>query len=129
MPSRPIVNTAGYAPTLATHFIVLAGSQMSLASASSPALRELRHEPHLRQLGDRPPTSGRGDLDFTSQLSRIKASGADFMVDWSRYAEGALIIKQMKQMAIDMPYFGSDGQAHPKFRELSGSAAEGAYYP
>ncbi|TMJ92619.1 MAG: hypothetical protein E6G77_25285 [Alphaproteobacteria bacterium] len=71
----------------------------------------------------------RGDLDFTSQLSRIKASGADFMVDWSRYAEGALIIKQMKQMGIDMPYFGSDGQAHPKFRELAASAAEGAYYP
>jgi len=71
----------------------------------------------------------RGDLDFTSQLSRIKASGADIMVDWSRYAEGALIIKQKNQMGIDMPYFGSDGQAHPKFRELAGSAAEGAYYP
>src|SRR5215472_2195512 len=71
----------------------------------------------------------RGDLDFTSQLSRIKASGADFMVDWSRYAEGALIIKQMKQMGIEMPYFGSDGQAQPKFRELAASAAEGAYYP
>jgi branched-chain amino acid transport system substrate-binding protein len=71
----------------------------------------------------------RGDLDFTSQLSRIKASGADMMVDWSRYAEGALIIKQMKQMGINIPYIGSDGQAHPKFRELGGSAAEGAYYP
>jgi branched-chain amino acid transport system substrate-binding protein len=71
----------------------------------------------------------RGDLDFTSQLSRIKASGADMMIDWSRYAEGALIIKQMKQMGINMPYFGSDGQAHPKFRELGASAAEGAYYP
>ena len=71
----------------------------------------------------------RGDLDFTSQLSRIKESGADIMVDWSRYAEGALIIKQKNQMGIEMPYFGSDGQAHPKFRELAGSAAEGAYYP
>jgi branched-chain amino acid transport system substrate-binding protein len=71
----------------------------------------------------------RGDLDFTSQLSRIKASGADILVDWSRYAEGALIIKQMRQMGIDLIYFGSDGQAHPKFRELAGSAAEGAYYP
>jgi branched-chain amino acid transport system substrate-binding protein len=71
----------------------------------------------------------RGDLDFTSQLSRIKASGADIMVDWSRYAEGALIIKQKKQMGIDMPYFGSDGQAHPKFRELGASATDGAYYP
>jgi branched-chain amino acid transport system substrate-binding protein len=71
----------------------------------------------------------RGDLDFTSQLSRIKASGADLVVDWSRYAEGALIIKQMRQMGIDLTYFGSDGQAHPKFRELAAAAAEGAYYP
>jgi branched-chain amino acid transport system substrate-binding protein len=71
----------------------------------------------------------RGDLDFTSQLSRIKASDADILVDWSRYAEGALIIKQMRQMGIDLTYFGSDGQAHPKFRDLAGSAAEGAYYP
>jgi branched-chain amino acid transport system substrate-binding protein len=71
----------------------------------------------------------RGDLDFTSQLTRIRASGADVLVDWSRYAEGALIIKQMRQMGIDLTYFGSDGQAHPKFRELAGSAAEGAYYP
>src|SRR5215813_4713889 len=77
MPSRPIVNTAGYAPTLATHFIVLGGSQMSLASASSPALRELRHEPHLRQLGDRPPASGRGTvrLDERSSSSQRPRGG------------------------------------------------------
>ena len=71
----------------------------------------------------------RGDLDFTSQLSRIKASGADILVDWSRYTEGALIVKQTRQMGIELTYFGSDGQAHPKFRELAGSAAEGVYYP
>jgi branched-chain amino acid transport system substrate-binding protein len=71
----------------------------------------------------------RGDLDFTSQLSRIKASGADILVDWSRYAEGALIAKQMKQMGLNLPHFGSDGQAHPKFIELAEAAAEGMYYP
>lgn len=71
----------------------------------------------------------RGDLDFASQLSRIRNSGADFLVDWSRYAEGALIIKQAKQMGLTMPYIGSDGQAHPKFRELGAAATEGAMYP
>src|SRR5262249_3880259 len=71
----------------------------------------------------------RGDLDFASQLSRIRASGADFLIDWSRYAEGSLIIRQKAQMGIDMPYMGSDGQAHPKFRELAAAAADGARYP
>jgi len=70
----------------------------------------------------------RGDIDFTSQLSRIKQSGADLMVDWSRYAESALIQKQFKQMGLNMPRFGCDGQALPKFRELGGDATNGFYY-
>ncbi len=70
----------------------------------------------------------RGDIDFTSQLSRIKQSGANLMVDWSRYTESALIQKQFKQMGLDMPRFGCDGQALPKFRELGGDATNGFYY-
>jgi branched-chain amino acid transport system substrate-binding protein len=70
----------------------------------------------------------RGDLDFTGQLSRIKASDAELIVDWSRYAEASLIIKQIRQMGINLTYIGSDGQAHPKFRELAGPAADGVYY-
>jgi branched-chain amino acid transport system substrate-binding protein len=35
----------------------------------------------------------RGDLDFTAQLGRIKASPAQALVEWSRYAEGALVAK------------------------------------
>jgi branched-chain amino acid transport system substrate-binding protein len=70
----------------------------------------------------------RGDLDFTSQLSRIKSAGSQILVDWSRYPEGALIAKQYKQMGLDIPRFGCDGQATPKFRELAGDAANGMYY-
>jgi branched-chain amino acid transport system substrate-binding protein len=70
----------------------------------------------------------RGDIDFTSQLSHIKQSGVNLLVDWSRYTESALIQKQFKQMGMDMPRFGCDGQALPKFRELAGDAANGFYY-
>ena len=70
----------------------------------------------------------RGDLDFTSQLSKIKSANADILVDWSRYTEAALIAKQFKNMGLDMPRFGCDGQALPKFRELAGDAANGMYY-
>lgn len=70
----------------------------------------------------------RGDLDFSSQLSRIKSSGAQIMVDWSRYTEAALISKQYKQMAMDIPRFGCDGQATPKFLDLAGDTANGMYY-
>jgi branched-chain amino acid transport system substrate-binding protein len=70
----------------------------------------------------------RGDIDFTAQLGRIKASPAQAMVDWSRYTEGALVAKQFVQTGVNLLRFGSDGIATPKFLELAGSAADGVYY-
>ena len=71
----------------------------------------------------------RGDLDFSAQLSRIRAADAQILVDWSRYTEGALIAKQLQSMGLNLPRFASDGSSHPKFRELAGDAANGWYYP
>ncbi len=70
----------------------------------------------------------RGDLDFTAQLGRIKASSPDALMEVSRYHEGALIRKQMQSMGFKLPHFGLDGHSHPKFLELAGDAANGFYY-
>src|SRR5882757_10880148 len=43
----------------------------------------------------------RGDIDFTAQLGHIKASPAEAMVEWSRYAEAALVAKQYAQSGIN----------------------------
>jgi branched-chain amino acid transport system substrate-binding protein len=69
----------------------------------------------------------RGDLDFTSQLSRIRAANPDFIAQWSRYTEQALITKQVKQAFPNVLHVAGDGT--PKFIELAGEAAEGVYYP
>lgn len=71
----------------------------------------------------------RGDIDFTAQLGRIKASPAQAMVEWSRYTEGALVAKQFVQAGMTMPRFGSDGVASPRYVELGGAAVDGVYYP
>jgi branched-chain amino acid transport system substrate-binding protein len=71
----------------------------------------------------------RGDLDFTAQLTRIRASNPDAIVEWSRYTEGALIHRQIKQMGWDLPRFGSDGIAAPAFLDLARDAANGVIYP
>jgi branched-chain amino acid transport system substrate-binding protein len=70
----------------------------------------------------------RGDLDFTAQLGRIKASPAQILVEWSRYAEGALVAKQFKQMNMTLPRFGCDGVALPKYIELGGDAVNDVFY-
>ena len=71
----------------------------------------------------------RGDLDFTGQLTRIRAANPDAIVEWSRYTEGALIHRQIRQMGWDVPRFGSDGIAAPAFLDLAKEAANGVIYP
>jgi branched-chain amino acid transport system substrate-binding protein len=71
----------------------------------------------------------RGDVDFTAQLTKIRAANPDALVDWSRYTEGALIQRQLRQHGMgDLPRFGSDGIAPPAFLELAGDAANGVIY-
>jgi branched-chain amino acid transport system substrate-binding protein len=70
----------------------------------------------------------RGDLDFTAQLGHIKASTAQALVEWSRYAEGALVAKQFLQMNMSLPRFGCDGVAIPKYVDLGGDAVNGVFY-
>ena len=50
-------------------------------------------------------------------------------MEWSRYTEGALIHRQIKQMGWDLPRFGSDGIAAPAFLDLAKDAANGVIYP
>ncbi len=80
----------------------------------------------IEQVADEKYT--RGDLDFTAQLARIKNANPDFVVEWSRYAEGALIAKQRLQAGIGAPFLGSDGAAHPKYLELGTPSVNGIYY-
>jgi branched-chain amino acid transport system substrate-binding protein len=70
----------------------------------------------------------RGDIDFTAQLGHIKASSAQALVEWSRYAEAALVAKQYVQTGLNLVRFGSDGLATPKYIELGGSAVDGVYF-
>jgi branched-chain amino acid transport system substrate-binding protein len=70
----------------------------------------------------------RGDLDFTAQLGKIKASPAEALIEWSRYTEGALVAKQFLQLGMTVPRFGSDGVAIPKYIELGGDAVNGVFY-
>src|SRR5439155_21472116 len=66
----------------------------------------------------------RGDVDFTAQLTKMRAANVEAIVDWSRYTEGALIQRQLRQHNMsDLPRFGSDGIAPPAFLELAGEAA------
>jgi branched-chain amino acid transport system substrate-binding protein len=66
-----------------------------------------------------------GDTDMTSQLTKIKASGAQAVVMWTAGKEAATVAANMKQLGMTVPLVGSHGNARKEFVTGAGAAAEG----
>jgi branched-chain amino acid transport system substrate-binding protein len=69
-----------------------------------------------------------GDTDMTAQLTKIKNSGADAIVMWTAGAEAAIIAKEVKDLGIEQPLYGSHGIARKEFIDGAGAAAEGVTF-
>jgi len=69
-----------------------------------------------------------GDQDFTAQLTSIKESGAEAIFAPGNFTESALIMKQAKELGIDLPLLGGDTWETPEVIEIAGEAAEGAVF-
>jgi branched-chain amino acid transport system substrate-binding protein len=73
-------------------------------------------------------TFNAGDADMTAQLTKIKNSDAEAIVMWTAGAEAATIAKNVKDLGIDLPFFGSHGIARREFIEGAGDAGEGVRF-
>lgn len=65
-----------------------------------------------------------GETDFTAQLGRIKNSNPDAVLIWGNAKESALIIKQLRDMGLNQPVYGSDRMVSEEFLRLAGPLAE-----
>lgn len=66
-----------------------------------------------------------GDKDFKAQLTKIKSLNPDCLVTPNYYGEDALIRVQMKELGLDIPMIGGDGNDAPEFFTIAGEAANG----
>jgi branched-chain amino acid transport system substrate-binding protein len=73
------------------------------------------------------PKYAEGDKDFNAQLTAIRAAGVDAIFSPGYYNEGALIVKQARQLGITVPIFGGDSWEAQDLINLGGDAMEGAY--
>ena len=64
-----------------------------------------------------------GDTDFNAILTKIKALDFDVIFIAGYYGEAGLIIKQARDLGIDVPILGADGFDSPKLAELAGADA------
>jgi branched-chain amino acid transport system substrate-binding protein len=66
-----------------------------------------------------------GDQDFTAQLSKIIAEKPDVLFIPSYFAEGAIIMKQAKELGATFRIMGGDAMDNPEITKIGGSAVEG----
>ena len=69
-----------------------------------------------------------GDQDFTAQLTNVKAKNPDVIFAPGNYGECALLIKQARDLGIEVPVLGGDTWEAPEFLQIGGNAVEGAVF-
>ena len=66
-----------------------------------------------------------GDIDFSAQVSKLKALKPEAVVMTGYYQESAQLMIEMRKQGIHCPILGSNGFNDPKILELAGKAMEG----
>lgn len=72
---------------------------------------------------------GNGDTDMTSQLSKVRDSGAEAVLNFGFGRAPAIVTKNMRQLDIQLPLYHSHGVASKTFIELAGKTANGVRFP
>lgn len=68
-----------------------------------------------------------GGKDFRGVLTRLKTQNLDLYFFGGMFPEGGLLVKQAKEVGLNVPMMSGDGVIDPKFIEIAGAAAEGTY--
>ena len=70
----------------------------------------------------------KGDSDFRSQLTAIKATNPEVLFVPGYYNDIGQIAIQARDLGMTMPLAGGDGWESPKLIEIGGAALEGSFY-
>jgi branched-chain amino acid transport system substrate-binding protein len=69
----------------------------------------------------------KGDVDFRTALSKIKSSGAKALFIPGDKNEPAGILKQAKELNLNIPIVGGDGSCNSDVISIAGNSSEGFY--
>lgn len=75
-----------------------------------------------------PQSYGKGDTDFSAQVTAVKNSDAQAIYVPGYYTEVAAIAKTMQRLEVKLPMMGGDGWDAPDLFKIGGDAVEGHYY-
>lgn len=72
---------------------------------------------------------GNKDTDMTTQLTKIRATDAQAIINFGFGQAPAIVTKNIKQLGIKLPVYQSHGVGSKTFIDLAGDAAEGVRLP
>ena len=72
---------------------------------------------------------GNKDSDMTAQLTKIRATDAQAIINFGFGQAPAIVTRNIKQLGITLPLYQSHGVASKTFIDLAGNAAEGVRLP
>jgi len=67
--------------------------------------------------------------DLTAEVTKVKAAGAEALLNWSIVPAQSIVIKNARQIGFVGPIFQSHGFGNIKYVEAAGPAAEGVIFP
>jgi branched-chain amino acid transport system substrate-binding protein len=67
--------------------------------------------------------------DLTAEVTKVKASGAQAILNWSIEPAQSIVIKNARQIGFKGPIFQSHGFGNIKYVEAAGPAADGVIFP
>jgi branched-chain amino acid transport system substrate-binding protein len=67
--------------------------------------------------------------DLTAEVTKVKAAGAEAIINWSIEPAQSIVIKNARQIGFKGSIFQSHGFGNIKYVEAAGEAAEGVIFP
>ena len=74
-------------------------------------------------------TYGPADTSMEAQLTKVKGTGAQAIVNWSIVPAQVIVAKNMRQLGMTIPLYQSHGFGNPKYAEACGEAGAGIIFP
>ncbi len=109
-----------------TKIAIMSGTT-GFGNAGREQLKKLAPEYGITIVADE--TYGPKDTDMTPQLTKIRGTDAQAIVNWSIVPAQVIVAKNMRQLGMKIPLFLSHGFGNIKYVKAAGEAAEGIIFP
>ncbi len=110
------------------HKIAVLSSNDGFGGAGKKQLEDLAKEQGIEIVLDE--TYDKQATDLTDLATKVKSTpGVQAIVNWSIVPAQSIIIKNVKQIGLNVPIFQSHGFGNLKYVQQAGAAAEGTLFP